>query len=326
MFFGSLSRSSRAMKCGVFAAFAVLVSSCAPVGALQKSAFYAAEQTFAGLTVREVVVEGVTFSIAEGGSGPPLVLLHGFSASKETWYGFARHLVGTNRVIIPDLAPFGSGSREGLSNSVSAQVVRLDALLGALDVSGAHVVGNSMGGYIGALLAVRHPARVGTLTLIDSAGVDMPRASAGSRRLEKGENLFMIDDTDDADAFFDIIFVKKPPITPSIRADFVATEQARRTHLKRWFDELREDYVPLEPLLKDVRAPTLVVWGREDQVLDVSMAEVFAKGLPDVRVHIIPNVGHCPQMEQPDVVADLVRTFTSTRGTAPAVVTSGATP
>jgi abhydrolase domain-containing protein 6 len=296
----------------------MLLLSCAPVGAMQKSAYYTAGKTLAGLSVREVVVDGVTFSIAEGGSGSPLLLLHGFSASKETWYGFARHLVGAHRVIIPDLAPFGAGTSEGLSNTVSAQVKRVDALLEALDVTRAHVVGNSMGGYIGALLAVRHPERVATLTLIDSAGVDMPRPSAGARRLEKGENLFMIDDAEDADAFFDMIFVKKPPITPSIRADFVATERARRVELQRWFEELRGDYVPLEPLLGDVRAPTLVVWGREDQVLDVSMAEVFANGVPDVRVHILPNVGHCPQMEEPSLVAGLVRDFAAAQGAASA--------
>jgi len=294
-----------------------VVAACAPVGALQRSAYFEIERTRAALTERTVVVDDVTFSVAEGGAGSPVVLLHGFSASKETWYAFARRFVDDHRVIVPDLAPFGAGSREGLSNSVEAQVERVDALLGALGVDGAHVVGNSMGGYIGALLAIRHPTRVATLTLIDAAGVDMPRASEGAARLAASENLFLIDDAEDAETFFELIFVERPPMTPSIRADFIESNRARREDLRRWFDEMRGEWVPLEPVLGEIGAPTLVVWGREDRLLDVSMADVFARHVPDVRVHVMPGVGHCPQMERPEETAALLRDFIAAR-TSPA--------
>jgi pimeloyl-ACP methyl ester carboxylesterase len=107
-----------------------------------------------------------------GGSGEPLVLVHGFGGDKANWTRLRRHLRGRYRLIIPDLPGFGeSESPPQLRYRVQDHVERLRGFLRDLGVERSHMGGNSMGGFIVTLYATKYPIEVASLWLIDSGGV-----------------------------------------------------------------------------------------------------------------------------------------------------------
>lgn len=104
-----------------------------------------------------------------------IVLLHGYSADKQVWPRFARHLLKNYRVIIPDLAGHGdTGFESSWDYSAPAQAARIAALIDRLGIRKIHIVGNSMGGFIAAHFALGYPERTHSVALIDPAGVKSP--------------------------------------------------------------------------------------------------------------------------------------------------------
>src|SRR5436190_2369552 len=151
---------------------------------------YARWALLAGARKHEIVAAGHRVSYYEAGNGTPIVLVHGFSGSKENWLPLARDLPLTHHVVMPDLPGWGESDRlPGQDYGIEPQVERLAALLDALRLGRVHLVGHSMGGQIAGLLAVRHPERVLTLTLVDSAGVHFKQNPFAARVLA-GETPF----------------------------------------------------------------------------------------------------------------------------------------
>lgn len=280
--------------------------------ATQLSSLRLLEQQRAGLSHEQLTVHNLNIHYYQGGpaSGETLVLLHGFAADKDNWLRFSRHLTQDYRIIALDLPGFGDSDLPPGSYDVGTQAERLADILDAMGIKQAHVLGNSMGGHIAALFAARYPERVRSLALFANAGIDSPHKSELYRLLTSGSaNPLVVKQPQDFDNLLQFVFVEPPYLPTSLKRYLGKRAMARAEHYDMVFKQLVERSIPLEPELTKIQAPTLLLWGRQDRVLDVSSIEVMQPLLRSSSVVIMDNVGHAPMLERPEESALLYRRF-----------------
>src|SRR5690606_15329404 len=147
---------------------------------------------------------------------PAIVMLHGFSADKDVWPRFAKHFVAGYQVIMPDLAGHGdAGFKPGWDYGMPAQAARVMALLGALDIGQAHIIGTSMGGFLTAVIALDYPQRTLSATMVDPAGTRFPQTSDMFRMLEQGINPFLIHNQAEFQRFYPMTMAQ-PTFLPNV--------------------------------------------------------------------------------------------------------------
>ncbi len=273
------------------------------------------------------IVNDTPINVVELGEGPPLVFVHGLSGSWPNWLeqlpvfagrnGDASQMqvspgLGTHRVIALDLPGFGrSPLPPDGTVSITGYAELLDALLEQLGVDTAAVVGNSMGGFIAAELAIRHPRRVERLVLISPAGLSThqdPRILhllPWVRRMERLATAYAgwLASHSDAvarrpglrNAFFRMI-VPHPRELPAA----LVAEQLRGAGKPGLIPAAQaiSDY-DLRPHLERIACPTLVVWGDRDRVITRRDLEVFAELIPGARKVMYEDTGHMSQLERP---------------------------
>lgn len=264
-----------------------------------------AERDQAGLTARTVKVGKYEMHYLEGGPdnphGSPLVLVHGFNADKSNWRVIARHLTPHYRVIIPDLLGFGESSKPlDVPYGYSNQVEYLRAFLQALGVDFVHLAGNSMGGGISGTYAALYPQEVESVWLLAPAGVrDVGRTNEFVAQLETGNNVLIPKTRDEFRQIMDWVFVE-PPFAPDKFVDIVADQKIANHQVNtKVFADLAADPIWLQDVADRIQAPTLILWGDQDRLLDVSAAQVLHQLIPDSKLLIYKNVGHAPMMETP---------------------------
>ncbi|AMR66632.1 alpha/beta fold hydrolase [Aquipseudomonas alcaligenes] len=269
------------------------------------------ERQLAGLSPRTVNVDGLTLHYYEGGpaDAPTLLMIHGFGANRDNWLRFARHFKDY-RVIALDLPGFGESSKPDIDYDVASQTERVHAFAKTLGLTRLHLIGNSMGGHIAALYAARHPEQVLSVALLDNAGVTSPRKSEMFTMIERGEpNPLVVRQAEDFDALMRFVFVNPPPLPESLKRHFAEQSMANQAIYDKIFRQLRERYVPLEPELPKIQVPTLLLWGEQDRVLDVSSIEVMKPLLKQPSVVIMPDCGHAPMIERPEETARHYQAF-----------------
>ncbi len=290
-----------------------LLAGCQPAGQALYVGATQAERALYGFLQHQVTLGDLGISYYEGGdpARDTIVLVHGFTADKDNWPRFARHLLDDYHVLIPDLAGHGQSTwNPGWDYSMPAQAERLHRFLQKLQTGPVHIAGNSMGGFIAATFALEYPDRTRSLALLDAAGVRSPAPSPMDERVARGENPFFFDDPSQFLAFWNFS-MQDPPWMPRVVLE----------HLGRGYVERRADYEKMfadfagRDLLDDrlgaIRAPTLVLWGRDDRLLDVSMAHVYAAGIHGARTVILDGVGHLPMVERPAESAQVYLDFLS---------------
>ncbi|AXO61973.1 alpha/beta fold hydrolase [Pseudomonas sp. phDV1] len=303
------------MKKLLFALLLLLSGSAATlyfVPATQLASLRLIEQYRAGLSHEQLSVHNLNIHYYRGGpaSGETLVLLHGFAADKDNWLRFSRPLTQDYRVIALDLPGFGDSDLPPGSYDVGTQAERLADILDELGVQQAHVLGNSMGGQIAALFAARYPERVRSLALFANAGIESPHKSELYQLLTSGSpNPLVVKQPQDFDKLLRFVFVEPPYLPESLKRYLGERAMAKATHYDQVFKQLVERAIPLEPELAKIQAPTLLLWGRQDRVLDVSSIEVMQPLLRKPSVVIMDNVGHAPMLERPEESALLYRRF-----------------
>ncbi|WP_071872391.1 alpha/beta fold hydrolase [Atopomonas hussainii] len=255
----------------------------------------------------------INYHFYRGGpsDSPTLVLLHGFGANKDNWVRMAQHLTQDYQVIAIDLPGFGDSDKpNNISYDVGSQAERVAQLTKELGITRFHIAGNSMGGHIAALVAARHPSRVLSLGLLDNGGITAPKKSELFERLERGEpNPLVVYKPEDFDKLLEFVFVKQPPIPAPLKAHFAAEALANQGQNDLIFSHLRDRYIPLEPELGKIKVPTLLLWGDQDRVLDVSSIDVMQPLLAKPSVVIMKDCGHAPMLERPEETAEHYRAF-----------------
>jgi pimeloyl-ACP methyl ester carboxylesterase len=273
----------------------------------------------AGLEARFATVDGVRVRYVRRGQGPPVVLLHGFASFLYTWKDVMPALAERHDVVAIDLPGFGASDQPAdLTFDVLPR-----AVLGVMEEIGwsrASLVGNSLGGAVALVVAARHPDRVERLVLVDAAGFNLrpadrpamvrlvshPAAEAVVSRLPLRRLLVTLG--------LRQVFADDAKVTPE-RIDAYLAVAARPGTLAAVrslsaSSTLSPDEV--ERMVEEIRAPTLVVWGREDRWIPVDHADRFVAALRDGRKAVLAACGHMPQEEQPAAVARLLAEFLGT--------------
>ena len=263
-----------------------------------------AARSKAGLTKKEIKIDDHNIVYLEGGKGPTILLLHGYTGSKDNWTTFAAYLTKNYHVVIPDIPGYGESSMiEEASYNLSNQMSRLNKFAHAIDLKKFHVAGNSMGGFFAGTYAVHYPDEIISVGLFNAAGVMSLEKSAVRKMMEKGENPLLLKDVSDMPRLMALLFVNPPSLPYPLKKVMVKTALANRKFYEKELKEIGPDFLSLEKELPNIKAPTLILWGDQDKVLDVSSVPVFEKGLKNHKTVIIKDCGHVPMMEKPQETA-----------------------
>jgi pimeloyl-ACP methyl ester carboxylesterase len=252
-----------------------------------------------------IEVAGYRLHYVEAGSGPPVVLLHGLGADTRTWRVAIPALAAAAHVYALDQLGFGQSDKPEISYRVQTLVDSLAGFLDALHLDRASIVGNSLGGWVAASFAASHPERVDRLVLVDAAGYGEP-----------GQIV------EDYLAGFDPAMAAQVQqflsgMTPEERRAMeagLAAYFARRSRGDGYaMGSLIQSIVRGEDALGDsvkkITAPTLVLWGRNDPVIPVHVADELAKDIPKARKVVLDGCGHRPQVECSAAFNQAVRAF-----------------
>jgi pimeloyl-ACP methyl ester carboxylesterase len=247
-----------------------------------------------------------------------ILLLHGLSAEKAHWLKFARYFVKDYRIIIPDLPAHGqTGYQAGLSYSTASQATRLVALLDHLGITTTHVLGNSMGGFIAARLATDWPERITTLGLMDAAGLQARTHSVLVTAIETGRNPFIVHSVTEFNQLMNMAAHKQQWMPYQVRLMLAKQYANRRERLFDLFMQLQNEIYPvswLEQRSRDLKMPTLLLWGDQDHLLNIDMLAHFAELIPQATAIKIAQTGHMPMMERPLQTARYYRQFLKQAG------------
>jgi 3-oxoadipate enol-lactonase len=235
------------------------------------------------------------------GSGPVVVLLHGFPLSRKMWSAQVASLSHSNRVIVLDLRGHGdSPAPEGVY-TMDAMADDVVALLDSLSVAGPIVLGgHSMGGYISFAMTARHAERVRALILMDTrAGADSPEAARA-----REENARKVEETGAIGHVIDAMLPKLfAEITRKAHPEQVAAIRAimERTPPRGVAGALRGMAVRPDRSsdLARIHVPTLIVVGAEDVLTPPSEAQRMEEALPSATLVEIPQAGHMAPVENP---------------------------
>lgn len=274
------------------------------------------ERVQVGLDVAEVNAAGYRWVYAHAddapADAPTIVMLHGFTGSKENWYPLAARLHGKYRLLIPDLPGWGESERKpGEDYGFGAQAQRVADFIQALSPGKPVVLlGHSMGGGIAALVAARDPRLVAKVALLDAAGVRFNDNQFGLDVLA-GKNPFAVSDAASLQRYVDIVFHRqqaKPWIPWPASSGLIAMRTRDAAFEQSVLDRIGrgpEQFAPGEEAA-NIHQPVLLLWGRQDAVIDPSAMAVFAAKMPQAHQVLVDDAGHMSLMEQPVVVADAV--------------------
>ena len=279
---------------------------------------------------RWVDVDGRPVNVIDVGQGEEtIVFIHGLAGSWVNWLENIPAFSDRYRVIAMDLPGFGSSPMPGEKISIPGYGRFVDALLGRLGVGAAVVVGNSMGGFIGAEIAIQFPARVERLVLISAAGLTIEyqrdeRILNVLRRLERTLTVYsgwlatrsgpLVRRPRSRRALMRVV-AEHAELLP---APLVA-EQIQGSGKPGFIDALDAltDY-PIRARLPEIACPTLIVWGEEDRLVPVRDADEFERLIPDSRKVVMNDTGHIAMAERPETFNDLMMAFLAERGSAAA--------
>lgn len=263
---------------------------------------------------RFVEAAGVRIHVRDTGraDGPAVVLIHGFGSSLHTWDGWARGLEATHRVVRYDLTGGALTGPDPTGDYTDARaVVVLQALLDRLGLERPSLVGNSIGGRLAWRFASQFPARVDKLVLVSPDGFASPGfeygrkpevpAVMGAMKVALPRAVLRMNL---APAYGDTSRLQEPVVTRY--HDLMRAPGVRAALLQRLEQTILEE--PTEAL-RQVTAPTLLVWGERDQLIPVTNAQDYLRVMRDARLVTFPGIGHVPQEEDPESTLPPVREF-----------------
>jgi pimeloyl-ACP methyl ester carboxylesterase len=271
----------------------------------------------AGLSRAEVVIDGTRWVYAYNGKAPadaPTVLmLHGFTGSKENWYPVARRLRGDYRLLVPDLPGWSQSERDADADygylAQSARVARFIEQMtgGDRDLV---LLGHSMGGGIAAVTAARYPGQVDRVGLLAASGVRFDDNGFGREVLD-GQNPFAVTDAASLERYLGLLFedaAARPAMPWPATSIYIGERRRSAAFEQSVLDSIgrgTQRFLPGEAAAH-INQPALLLWCEQDAVIDASALQLYAAQMPQAIGVLIGGCGHMSLMEQPDTVAAAV--------------------
>jgi pimeloyl-ACP methyl ester carboxylesterase/mannose-6-phosphate isomerase-like protein (cupin superfamily) len=263
----------------------------------------ATEYASPATATRTVIADGIgaaDVSYTDRGAGPVYLLLHG-GAGPQSVTGFADLLADTGpaRVIVPVHPGFGGTPRPGGLTTIAGLARVYAALLDDLGLDDVTVVGNSIGGWIAAEMAVAGSARIGALVLVDAVGIEVPGhpvADFFSLTLDQVAELSY----HNPDAFR----IDLASMSEEQRRVMAGNREALAVYAGTDMSEKG-----LNGRLPQIKAPTCVLWGASDRIVDPDYGLAYATAIPGAEFRLLPDTGHVPQLETPGRLAAAILGF-----------------
>jgi pimeloyl-ACP methyl ester carboxylesterase len=248
------------------------------------------------------------FRWTEAGAGLPVLCLHGLFGTNADWETTLEALVPGYRAMALTLPIFETPPDD---LSVAGLRAHVESFLDAERVPAAVVVGHSLGGHVALDLALHAPERVRALVLSGSSGLLEKSFTRAVPRRPSAE--FVPERM--TEVFHDSAMVTAE------RVDAVRDLVSRRGYTLRAIQVSRSARrYNLEDRLREIRCPTLLVWGTEDRITPRSVAIRFLGGIPSATLRLVPECGHAPMLERPDIFARAVEEFLDSLAPTPARV------
>ncbi|MGE3272740.1 MAG: alpha/beta fold hydrolase [Chloroflexota bacterium] len=248
----------------------------------------------------DVTVAGEPLKLLRGGSGEPVLVLH-HDIGNPGWLPFHQRLAKRFDVLAPSHPGYDQSARPAWLRSVRDIACIYQWLLADLNLSQVTLVGLGLGGWIAAEMAAMAPRDFRRLVLVGAMGLQPTEGQILDQAL--------VNYIEYARAGF-----RDPSAFEAIYGTAPSTDQLEAWDINRemtfriaWKPYLHSQTLP--HLLGGVRAPALVVWGADDRIVPLSCAHQYVQALPQARLEVIPNCGHCVEMERPDDLARLIEQF-----------------
>jgi pimeloyl-ACP methyl ester carboxylesterase len=243
------------------------------------------------------VVFGQRLRYIESGSGSALILIHGLADNLEVWKAVIPVLAQHYRVIALDQIGFGQSDKPVVGYRPQTLVDFLDEFMQVRGLAHAVLVGNSLGGWVAALMAIEHPARVDALVLVDSAGlaglpqVLGPRAFS-ALRLASMQDLQVLTPLTFADPQYYRPEALRQAFTERLAAgDGYAVSQI--------VDAMSRGEDAIDDRLDRIHSPTLIIWGNQDRLIPLHFGQQLYRQVSGSQLVVLPHCAHEPEVECP---------------------------
>jgi pyruvate dehydrogenase E2 component (dihydrolipoamide acetyltransferase) len=259
----------------------------------------------AGPAPETVEVAAGTLRFLRQGEGDPVVLLHGFGGDLDNWQLTLPALADSHTAYALDLPGHGGSTKNVGAGDAEALADAVEQFLDAAQVGRAHLVGHSMGGLVAALVALRSPGRVRSLTLVATAGLGEDISATYIDGFVRAESRRQLKPA------LELLFADPSLVTRRLVDDVLkfkridgVTDGLRRLSAGLFAGGRQQLLVP--DRLAELDVPILVVWGAQDRVIPAEHAQRAPDG---ARVHVLAGSGHSPHMESGAEVNELIREF-----------------
>jgi pimeloyl-ACP methyl ester carboxylesterase len=250
-------------------------------------------------------------TLRAGAGDTTLILIHGFGEHLLTWRNLVDPLARSYRVVAFDLPGFGGSEKPAAAYTLPAMTARVTDFLERWTAPPRILVGHSMGGAIAAEVALRHPEMVTALVLIAPAGLDVGLAPITTHL--GPEMASAIGTWEGVRAVLtpmhDPEWLAEPPGWEQYDPTF---DSAFRQSTARVAEEF--DFRGIGARFRDLRQPTLLIWGPDDPVVPATVGGRLDAIIPCSRLARLPRGMHRPQLETPDTVLTLIRHFLVSSG------------
>ncbi len=301
---GGVSAKRRwvAIVLGLLAAVLVGLVYTRPVSVFR--AYGAARLGLSGIRSGQVQAGPYRLRYLQGGSGPPLVLVHGLGSSAvQDWGDVIVPLSRRFEVYAPDLPGFGASERpSGADYGIPMQVEAVRSFMQVVGLPRARVAGISMGGWIVSRLAGEHPEMVERLLVVAAAGMrpDGPPIPV--------ETLFPRDE-EGVRTLVATVRHKASPPPDFVARDILARHQEQEWIVRRALESMREGRDWLDGTLGRAAMPVLVVWGKQDRLIPVAYAAPLQGQFPHAELRVLDGCGHVPMADCPEAFESVVLPF-----------------
>jgi 2-hydroxy-6-oxonona-2,4-dienedioate hydrolase len=250
---------------------------------------------------KEVEIFGQKIQYLEAGSttNPTVILLHGLGGDSSNWALTIPALSGKYHVYIPDQVGFGKSDKPVTNYRVGMLVEFLDVFCKKLGVQKASLVGNSLGGWTAAAFTLAHPEKVDRLVLVDAAGYSSKRWG-GPEMTKEVLAALNPSTTEDFKRLFSLILYNKAMLTDPF-VETALTNKLKRGDgytINSFIESILRGEDFLDGKAKSIKAPTLVLWGKDDGLTPLGIGKAFVEDIQGAQLVVIDNCGHVPQMEK----------------------------
>src|SRR5829696_947445 len=246
---------------------------------------------------KTVSVFGAKINYVEAGdpAKPTVILLHGLGGNLQNWVFTIPALAVNYHVIAPDQIGFGKSDRVMLKYRVGTYVDFLDKFMSELKIEKASLVGNSLGGWVAAMTAIKYPNRVEKIVLADAAGLKPNEVDFNliyslnySTRDEVRQLVKLV-------FYNQAIFGSELFIEQSMNVRVLANDGYTINSL---IESIKRNEDFLDGQLGEIKKPTLIVWGKQDLLLKVSDGEQFKREIAGSELIVFDQCGHVPMVEK----------------------------